>query len=107
MLLRFLSEPPKIVTRPPSVLTIKENQNVSVPCRITGFPKPEITWYKAGVALRREAYSFESGALKLSRVQYSDRGSYVCQGKSFLGLVRAGVKIVVHGRKHCDVLSND
>ena len=77
-----------------TVLTISGN-NVSVSCRVKGFPPPLVQWIKDGSPL-------ETGGstLRLQAVDIEDSGVYMCTASSpLLGLVdSASTNLTVIGK---------
>ena len=64
-----------------TVLTISGN-NVSLFCRVKGFPTPSVQWTKDGVLLETEG-----STLRLPTVEVKDSGAYTCTAtSSLLGL---------------------
>ena len=64
-----------------TILTISNN-NVSLVCRVKGFPPPSVQWTKDGVPLKAEG-----STLQFSIVDVNDTGVYTCTAtSSLLGL---------------------
>lgn len=61
-----------------TVLTISGN-NVSLSCRVKGFPTPSVQWTKDGVTLETE-----KSALSLQTIDVKDSGVYMCTATSSL-----------------------
>ncbi|XP_048590073.1 hemicentin-1 isoform X2 [Nematostella vectensis] len=76
-------------------LTIVENTTAVVPCATTGFPTPVISWTKIGNSMDVSRSSYDSRALTIEDVQYSDSGTYVCSATNIAGRVNGTVTIIV------------
>ncbi|XP_022799707.1 sushi, von Willebrand factor type A, EGF and pentraxin domain-containing protein 1-like [Stylophora pistillata] len=90
-------ELPRIVTEPYSV-TILETQNVTLPCKAVGFPKPIITWYKNGHVLKEKEekrVKLKKGNLHIKEIQFKDRGIYTCTAENLLSKVHLTVNVTV------------
>lgn len=59
-----------------TILTISGN-NVSLTCRVKGFPTPSVQWTKDGVSL-----DTEGSTLRLQAVEANDTGVYTCTATS-------------------------
>ena len=88
---------PKIKNRPPTNLTIREGNNVSLPCYSKGLPKPVVTWYKNGEAIDSDNFDADTGMLTFTGIQFADRGLYKCETRNFVGTDSATVEITVEG----------
>lgn len=64
--------------------------NVTMSCSATGFPIPDVSWFKDGVLLTVDA-AVQSNAItvdsqiSLTRVDVNDSASYVCRAINILG----------------------
>ncbi|XP_028512556.1 uncharacterized protein LOC110231383 isoform X2 [Exaiptasia diaphana] len=85
---------PKITKRPPSVLVTKEGDNVVIPSKASGFPNPNISWYKDNKKVDERFYA--TGALRINNVKYEDHGVYLLKAKNFIGEATAKMKLVVN-----------
>ncbi|XP_020898827.1 hemicentin-2-like [Exaiptasia diaphana] len=85
---------PKITKRPPSVLVTKEGDNVVIPSKASGFPKPRISWYKDNKKVDERFYI--TGALRIKNVKFEDHGVYLLKAKNFIGQATAKMKLVVN-----------
>ena len=76
-------ELPQFTVRPPEQLKKFTNQNITVPCRATGDPKPTVTWVKENgeLPLGRSAVSVD-GTLQIWSTKEEDSGRYTCTAAS-------------------------
>ncbi|KAL9961634.1 hypothetical protein ACROYT_G030617 [Oculina patagonica] len=88
-------ESPHFVSKPSSSVTVKEKQNVTLPCKAAGFPPPVITWYKDGKTIEEERRHFEKRNLEIKEIHFEDRGTYTCTAENLLGRVQSSVNITV------------
>ncbi|EDO29923.1 predicted protein [Nematostella vectensis] len=86
---------PRLTLLPKTPLTIVENSTAVVPCTSTGFPTPEISWSKIGNSMDVSRTSYDSQALIIQDVRYSDRGTYVCSATNEEGRVNGTVTVIV------------
>ncbi|XP_048590016.1 hemicentin-1 isoform X1 [Nematostella vectensis] len=86
---------PRLTSLHKTPLTIVENSTAVVPCTSTGFPTPEISWSKIGNSMDVSRMSYDSQALIIKDVRYSDRGTYVCSATNEEGRVNGTVTVIV------------
>lgn len=88
-------ELPHFISKPSPTKTVKETQNVLIPCKANGFPQPVITWYKNGHPIEKERKYFGERSLKITKVQFKDRGIYTCTAENILGRVELSINVSV------------
>jgi len=76
-------------------MTVREQQNVTLPCKATGFPPPVITWYKDGHVIEEERTDFQKRHLEITNILYEDHGIYTCTAENLLGRVQLSVTVTV------------
>ena len=86
-------------------MTVKEKQNVTLPCKAAGFPPPVITWYKDGDVIEEERRQFKKRNLEIKEIQFEDRGVYTCTAENLLGRIRTSVNVTVKGNINCVTIS--
>jgi len=101
----MFTESPHFVTKPSSSMTVKEKQNVTLPCKAAGFPPPAITWYKDGQVLEVEKKQFKKRHLEIMNILYEDHGTYTCTAENLLGRVQFSVNVTVNGK--CSIEFNE
>jgi len=77
-------------------MTVKEKQNVTLPCKAAGFPPAAITWYKDGQVLEVEKKQFKKRHLEIMNILYEDHGIYTCTAENLLGRVQFSVNVTVN-----------
>ncbi|KAL9962840.1 hypothetical protein ACROYT_G031985 [Oculina patagonica] len=86
---------PRLIAKPYPSVTVKEKQNVALPCKAAGFPPPVITWYKDGQVIEDEKRQFKERNLEIKEIQFEDRGIYTCTAENLLGRVQSSVNLTV------------
>ena len=102
----YFSGLPHFISKPSPTITVKETQNVLIPCKANGFPQPVITWYKNGHLMEKERKYFGERSLKFKKVQFQDRGVYTCTAESLLVRVELSVNVSVKGISVCGTHDN-
>ena len=90
-------ESPHFIAKSSSSITVKEKQNVTLPCKAAGFPPPVITWYKDGDVIDEETRQFKKRNFEIKEIQFEDRGIYTCTAENLLGRIRTSVNVTVKG----------
>ena len=68
---------------PPECVRTMETFDLTLKCSADGFPKPSITWIRQNSPMDSSRHTqLPDGSLKISAVQYSDRGLYTCQASN-------------------------
>ena len=81
-------------------MTLKEKQNVILPCKAVGFPSPVISWYKDGRVIKDERRQFKNRNLEIKNILFEDRGIYTCTAENLLGRVQLSVNVTVKGKHY-------
>lgn len=85
-----------------SEVTALLHNPVTLECEVRGVPLPAITWYKNGESIlssRQVQYVDRGHFLKLSRVQVSDAGRYICRVTSVAGTAEKVYMLDVYGER--------
>ncbi|XP_073954598.1 hemicentin-1-like isoform X2 [Choristoneura fumiferana] len=89
---------PEIERSTPSIIRVKENTTISIPCRLSnGFPKPTITWWYMDANSTEYAAIPDSNAdfLHLEHIQLTKAGHYKCVARNTVGHTDKDVQIIV------------
>ena len=86
-------------------MTVKEKQNVTLPCKATGFPQPVIRWYKNTVPIDEGRKKFKKNNLEIKEIRFEDRGIYSCTAENLLGRIELSVNVTVNGMYISSVLT--
>lgn len=74
----LLEDPPKIVRPPKRNIYLRTGEELSLNCKATGLPRPQVTWERFGRVVRNHS-------ILLGRVNKNDSGLYLCKAKSSAG----------------------
>ena len=73
-----------------------EGEPVLLPCKVsTGFPAPQITWFKDGAEVDERAGRSTEEGLHLEDLHPKDSGEYICRAQNSEGMVTKSVELVV------------
>jgi len=84
-------------------MTVKEKQDITLPCKATGFPPPVITWYKDGKVIGEERKQFKKRHLEIKNIAFEDHGVYTCTAENLLGRVQLSVNVTVKGKNSNEI----
>ena len=94
----FLSVRPRFTHRSDNTEAISGNV-VRLRCRVSGFPRPLVTWRKDGNSLRpnRRLKLLANGDLEIMPVVQDDNGYYTCEARNHIGIISHTARIIVKG----------
>ncbi|CAM9401214.1 unnamed protein product [Lampetra planeri] len=107
--LTVTSFPPNI-TRGPVDSTAIEGTALTLPCEVSGAPKPAITWFKGTPLTARASMRFSllpSGWLRVGPAELRDAGIYTCLAKNYRGEATARARFTVWVRTRIAVPPRD
>ncbi|XP_047673954.1 hemicentin-1 isoform X2 [Tachysurus fulvidraco] len=93
----IVQEPPVIQAHPLTLDVILNNQ-VTLPCRALGTPRPTITWQKEGINIVTTGSDFTvlpNGGLQISQAKVEDSGTYMCVAQNPAGTALGKTKLRV------------
>ena len=70
-------------------------------CNVSGYPKPTITWLRAGTPIDTSNPRYvvlPSGSLRIYGLALADSGIYSCEASNPLGKARHPVELSVQGK---------
>ncbi|CAH3116792.1 unnamed protein product [Pocillopora meandrina] len=82
--------------------TVVKGKKVLLKCYASGNPKPEVTWYRNGKAIRNKSGPFSiierngSFRLKIRMVELSDAGWYICVANNSFGRAQTQAYLTVN-----------
>ncbi|KAM6184061.1 hemicentin-2 [Erethizon dorsatum] len=81
----------------PSVVQVVAEEEVLLPCEVSGIPRPTVTWQKEGLSVPAGARSqvLPSGQLRLIRAHPEDAGNYFCMAQNSAGSAMGRTRLVV------------
>lgn len=81
-------------------ITQHTGSTVRLTCKASGKPKPEVTWYKNGVALQTAEVNndiTDRWMLKIVDIQEPDNGRYLCKVANKAGFINFTYNVHVTG----------
>uniref|UniRef100_A0A8C4YVD5 Hemicentin-2 n=1 Tax=Gopherus evgoodei TaxID=1825980 RepID=A0A8C4YVD5_9SAUR len=99
-LLLTVEEAP-VVKPLPSMVQVRVNAGVILPCEASGIPRPVVTWQKEGMitnTLGRGGLVLPNGHLHLSQASVEDAGVYLCVAQNPSGTALGKTRVIVQGR---------
>ncbi|XP_040895666.1 hemicentin-1 [Toxotes jaculatrix] len=90
----------------PQVFSTIEGTPISLPCRASGVPTPDITWAKGGelLYLGGPAFSLDSdGSLRIASPSGNETGEFICTATNAAGYVSRKVQLTVYVRPRSNV----
>ncbi|CAG5863670.1 unnamed protein product [Menidia menidia] len=91
----------------PQVFSTTEGTPISLPCRASGIPSPDITWTKGGELLNLggPAFSLDSdGSLLITSPSGNETGEFICTATNAAGHVSRKVQLTVYGNPHTNLV---
>ena len=82
---------------------VMEHSSISLKCRFTGFPKPDVSWHKDGKVFQGQETSSENingtyeSVLQINRAQYGDSGKFTCKAQNAFGADKDDILLTVKG----------
>ncbi|CAH1249635.1 HMCN1 [Branchiostoma lanceolatum] len=78
------------ITRKPASETVKEEQKVTFTSKVTGYPRPEVTWSKDGRTIQEDerhiiAVDGQTYTLEILSAVFSDEGNWACVARNKRG----------------------
>uniref|UniRef100_A0A8C9R6U4 Hemicentin-1 n=1 Tax=Scleropages formosus TaxID=113540 RepID=A0A8C9R6U4_SCLFO len=92
---------PPSIQHGPQVFSTIEGTAISLPCRTTGVPKPDITWSKRGELLDVSSPAFSlgpDGSLHITSPTGSESSEFVCTATNAAGFSSRKVQLTVYVR---------
>ncbi|XP_036375886.1 hemicentin-1 [Megalops cyprinoides] len=92
---------PPSIQHGPQVFSTIEGTAISLPCRASGVPKPDITWAKRGELLDLSGESFTlnpDGSLHIASPSGNESGEFVCTATNAAGYSSRKVQLTVYVR---------
>ncbi|EMP34679.1 Hemicentin-2 [Chelonia mydas] len=95
-LLLTVQESP-VVKPLPSMVQVRVNAGVVLPCEASGIPRPVVTWQKEGISIPAGAgfKVLPNGHLHLSRASEEDAGVYLCVAQNPSGTALGKTRLIV------------
>ncbi|XP_068679579.1 uncharacterized protein [Montipora foliosa] len=90
--------PPRFVTKTPSLVSVREGENLSLEISVSGYPAPKVTW-----SLHERNYEDKSRfnitgeIFQIRGVRFEDQGMITCRAENLFGDQETKVDLVVLG----------
>ncbi|XP_078587238.1 fibroblast growth factor receptor 2-like isoform X6 [Branchiostoma floridae x Branchiostoma japonicum] len=99
-------EPPSWKSSQQKDISVSLGQTAELRCRVTGDPRPDITWSHNGNVIQDEMPRYDLGRYRLTidNVQWEDEGVYTCIAENPLGTIQGNITLHVHGAEGVDDL---
>ena len=92
----------KFTIRPPSIVTVKADEALTLPCSASSDLKPTISWmYSGSVSLSQGAAIDSSNNLIVSSANFTHGGTYTCSATNALKSLEANVIVYVKYPETC------
>ncbi|XP_036128071.1 hemicentin-1 [Molossus molossus] len=95
---------PPVFIQEPADVSMEIGSNVTLPCYVQGYPEPKIKWRRLdNMPIFSRPFSVSSisqlrtGALFISNLWASDKGTYVCEAENQFGKIQSQTTITVTG----------
>ncbi|XP_020602989.1 protein turtle homolog B-like isoform X2 [Orbicella faveolata] len=86
---------PKFIVAPPSIMTLRVGDDVSLVCEATSESPPKLTWEREGMPFPADRTDIQGGKLVITAIQKDDYGVYTCIATSDDGKARHSTTIAV------------
>lgn len=86
---------PKFIVAPPSIMTRRVGDDVTLVCEATSESPPELTWKREGVSFPEGRTVIQGGKLVITAIQKDDYGVYTCIATSEDGQAEHSTTIAV------------
>ena len=91
---------PRFVSVTNDTNVVVQGDEVLLPCHVTGFPLPVVTWYKDGLdvhSILRSKFIFQGNDLLLKGVVEEDSGVFKCKAENYLNSTEQVFQLHVQG----------
>ena len=90
--------PPRFKEKPPSLISLREGENVSLIISATGNPAPNITWSVQGRNHGDQSrYKITSDKFEIREVRFEDHGTITCRAENVFGVREMKVELTILG----------
>ena len=79
-------------------LTAREGENITITCKVTKYPTPQIAWSKDESNLTEDRYHVIGWELTIMGVLFEDQGVFRCRAENVFEQAEKSVQLIVHGK---------
>ncbi|XP_067038428.1 uncharacterized protein [Acropora muricata] len=90
-----LKDVPRFIIAPPSIMTFRVDDDVTLDCRATSDSPVTLSWEREGSPLPKDRSVVKNGKLTIRRIQKDDYGIYTCIASSNDGKARQSTTLAV------------
>ncbi|XP_074633287.1 uncharacterized protein LOC141892060 isoform X1 [Acropora palmata] len=90
-----LKDVPRFIIAPPSIMTLRVDDDVTLDCRATSESPVTLSWEREGSPLPKDRSVVKNGKLTIRRIQKDDYGIYTCIASSNDGKARQSTTLAV------------
>uniref|UniRef100_A0A1I8H5N3 Hemicentin-1 n=1 Tax=Macrostomum lignano TaxID=282301 RepID=A0A1I8H5N3_9PLAT len=83
-----------------SQVIAEKGKTLVLVCSVSGYPDPEITWYKGGAKVTRGAVSNRGQKLEIISAKLTDAGDYQCFAQNLKGIASHSIGVTVKQWKY-------
>ncbi|XP_054272557.1 hemicentin-1-like [Macrosteles quadrilineatus] len=89
-------EPPRILDTSPTLITLREGDDYTIPCTATGVPTPDVRWRGLAPGFQNdEIVVMKDNLLVLTQVTIASEGEYQCVASSAAGVAQRNYTVHV------------
>ncbi|CAH3143484.1 unnamed protein product [Pocillopora meandrina] len=103
-----VKEPPKFTNKPPTVVNILLGSNVTLCCKASGSPRPNVEWFQAQKSSVSLPVFQEDGCLLIKMVK--EDVDFICRAKNSFGLAETSTTVIaeiLRGLEQSVILTNN
>ncbi len=96
----FIAVPPSIESEGDVDLKVIQDRSITLPCQVSGDPRPQITWTKNGVRIAESDPHYfisEQGSLEIFSADPQDTATYSCTAINVAGVKEKRITLFVQG----------
>ena len=97
----FFPVVPKFIVAPPSIMTLRVGDDVTLECEATSESPPALSWEREGVPFPAGRTVTKDGKLVITAIQKDDYGVYTCIASSDDGQAKHSTTIAVICELNC------
>ena len=81
-------------------IVVNETGAASIQCEVEGNSQPKVTWLRDNFSLlANKRVVSTAGGLVINDVTLTDDGTYTCEARNILGVMKSSVRLTAQGKK--------